>query len=169
MNQQKSKSKSRSKDQEQRAKSKRPVSASPRLRVSASFFLALCSLLLAPCSLLAQPAAAPSPTPAEIGTWVNVGMLFLNGAVAIVTILSVNRKARREVTFAFEPASKEEFDKVVDTIKSDMASLREQMRQDRDVAQAAQEKRTIALHERINQILAAVSELRGRIEAEREK
>jgi septal ring factor EnvC (AmiA/AmiB activator) len=109
-------------------------------------------------------------SPAEIGTWVNVGMLFLNGAVAIVTILSVSRTAKREVTFAFEPASKEEFDRHVldqaETLKAlnhELAALRQEMRNVQDQLLLAGENRVSKLHERINTILEAVSELRGRV------
>ena len=109
-------------------------------------------------------------TNAQIGTWVNVGMLFLNAAVAIVTILSVNRSQKREVTFAFEPASKEEFQRHVaeqaeslKTLNAEITALRQEMRKDRDQLLLAGETRVSKLHERINIILETVSELRGRL------
>ena len=109
-------------------------------------------------------------TATEIGVWVNVGMLILNAVVAVTTIASVNRTAKREVRFAFEPASKEEFDRhVIDHAQSvkalnqELASLRQDMRRDRDQILLAGENRVSKIHERINIILEAVSELRGRI------
>ena len=106
----------------------------------------------------------------DFGAWVNLAMLFLNATVAITTIASVNRTAKREVKFAFQPASKDELDRLVadhaqslEAFRQELASLREDMRRDLDQILLAGENRVCKLHERIDVILETVSELRGRI------
>ncbi len=136
---------------------------SQRLRASAVTIL----ILFAAFHASAQTAPA---TPAEIGTWLNIAILLINSGCAITMVLTARRSARREVTFGFVPAGKEEFDRHVlaqaEALKAfngELAALREEMRKDRDQILLAGENRVSKLHERINTILEAVSEMRGRI------
>lgn len=49
------------------------------------------------------------PSPSEVGTWLNVALFLLSCAAAVITIIGAMRRGRQEVTFGFQPASKEEF------------------------------------------------------------
>jgi hypothetical protein len=126
---------------------------------------------LKPLALFADPpSAAPSPTPAEMGAWMNIAILVINCGCAVVLVFAARSTAKREVTFGFVPASKEEFNRHVleqaETLRAlsgELAALRQEMRNDRDQLLLAAENRVSKLHERINTILEAVSELRGRV------
>jgi hypothetical protein len=141
-----------------------------KVRNAKIFFLcALCALCVR--HLSADPmTAAPSPSASEIGTWVNVAMLLINCVCAVMLAIAARATAKREVTFGFVPASKEEFNRHVleqaETLRAfsgELAALRQEMRNDRDQLLLAGENRVSKLHERINTILEAVSELRGRV------
>lgn len=59
-------------------------------------------------------------------------------------------------------AARAELHKRVERVEADLHEIRAEMKRDRDAILRAGEERAVKLHERINAVLAAVSELKGR-------
>ena len=115
-----------------------------------------------------------------------VAIAFLAGVAAnLVTLIKVNQKQKREVSFSFEPASKMEFERHVESNRQEHAQLatklsgvergwaeklgvvehglaREMQEMERRL-NAADEERTHALHNRVNEILGEMREIRGEL------
>jgi hypothetical protein len=106
--------------------------------------------------------------------------LFASIAGNVAMALSIRRTQKREVSFGFAPASKEDFDKHIEwnrlehvelfnrlnSMTNDcsgrMASLNRELQGDF-------KKSTDAIHERVNQVLKAVSRLEGKIDLMEER
>jgi len=116
-----------------------------------------------------------------------VAVAFLAGVAAnLVTLFRVNQKQKREVSFSFEPASKVEFERQVESNRQEHAQIfaklggvergwndrltavhRELLeRIDARFAEMQREDRESrrVLHERINEVLAAVTRIQGKME-----
>jgi hypothetical protein len=116
-----------------------------------------------------------------------VAVAFLAGVAAnLVTLFRVNQKQKREVSFSFEPASKMEFERHVESNRQEHAQLFAKLggvergwnerlmgvhkelleRIDARFAEMQREDRESrrVLHERINEVLAAVSRIQGKME-----
>jgi ABC-type protease/lipase transport system fused ATPase/permease subunit len=65
--------------------------------------------------------------------WIVIGFIAVIGVNVLnfFTLLS-NRKQKREVNFAFEPASKEEFDSFTATTNANFVQCRDEMKRDRE-------------------------------------
>ncbi len=74
------------------------------------------------------------PTPGGYWQFCLIVAFISSVAVNVVTIvvLLANRKERREVSFAFEPASKAEFDEHKRRTEMAFAEIRQELRRDRD-------------------------------------
>ncbi|ODU24009.1 MAG: hypothetical protein ABS95_02455 [Verrucomicrobia bacterium SCN 57-15] len=82
-----------------------------------------------------------------------------------------SKTERREISFADEYASKAEFkalDRKVQMLEGrlehSLELIRQEMKHDKEAILESGEERAIKLHDRINVVLQAVSELKGRIE-----
>lgn len=120
--------------------------------------------------------AETQPTPEAMSQfWMIVVMIvsFASNVVLIVTsivMVSSNKKQRREVTFGFEPASKADFEAHEEWNRREHENLFSKIG---GVERGAQSKLEDAinsgnvsrekLHERINDLLAAISRLQGRL------
>jgi nicotinamide mononucleotide adenylyltransferase len=128
-----------------------------------------------------------TPTPNQfMGFWLSLG-LATSVATSVVTliIMIAGKKQKREVSFEFTPASKSEFDAMVqknevehtvmhgritkfeNNCAAHMAHVNEVWSEKLDaklaeIARDAKEDRGL-LHDRINEVLVKVSELRGKI------
>ena len=129
------------------------------------------------------PLLAQTDAPANLpGFWqwlLALGFL-ISVATNVVTIVSFssNKKLRREVNFAFEPASKREFDehtrwnagdheKLWLEIKAvELRALGNLDRKITEFMQSSDESRA-KLHGRVDEILENVAELRGEVRARR--
>ena len=132
----------------------------------------------------AQAAATPEPQ-AFLQFWV-IAAFLLGIAVNIVTVIKLARTQKREVSFTFIPASKDEFDKHVQANVREHENIFSRLNgMDRGCAQRMDElsksvhsridtrldtmmredrEARAKVHERINQVLTAVSELKGKVE-----
>jgi len=129
-------------------------------------------------------AAAEPEAGAFLQFWVIIA--FLAGIAAnIVTVLMVARRQKREVSFTFEPASKVEFERHIENNRQEHAQMFAKIggierganekierlneilmeRLDAKFTEAARQDRESRekIHDRINQVLAAVSRLEGRL------
>ena len=119
--------------------------------------------------------------------WIIIAFIAAVGAnlVTIVVLVS-NRKQKREVSFGFEPASKTEFEKHADWNRREHENLFAKIggverganqrcdmhtREFREILDVKLTELMNAnnvgrekLHDRINEVLEAVAELRGRVE-----
>jgi uncharacterized membrane protein len=126
---------------------------------------------------------APDPK-AFLQFWLILGLIFsvLANIVTPVVILSgIGRKQKREVNFAVEPASKVEFDQHVIQNQREHENIfsrlngadrghsgqfervRQEMHEMELRINKSSEERTEKTHNRINEVLEAVSELRGQV------
>jgi len=133
--------------------------------------------------------ADAAPTGAQWnGFWIVAAFLafFLANVATVVTAVAMNRKQKREVTFGFIPASKDEFDKHVGSNKDEHNQLFAklggmergcnlrmetmnttfQTRMDSRLSEISKEAKSSSdgIHERINDVLKAVCRLEGKIE-----
>lgn len=100
------------------------------------------------------------------GLWIAAGIAALGGVPGVIAVFSLFA-TRREVQ-ALECKVKADAEANAQRIEKTEATLKELQRDLHAMENritAAGEERAIALHERTNEILSAVSELRGRFEA----
>jgi hypothetical protein len=100
------------------------------------------------------------------GLWIAAGIAALGGVPGVIAVFSLFA-TRREVQ-ALEAKVKADAEDNGKRIEKTEATLRELQRDLHAMETritAAGEERAVALHERTNEILSAVSELRGRVEA----
>lgn len=102
-----------------------------------------------------------SPNPSAIGNWlivlsfiVSIGSTIV---VAVMAVVSGRKTQKREIAFTEVYASREE----VSEIHQDFQEFRRQAQFDREAAIRTGEERATKIHDRINEVLEAVSELRG--------
>lgn len=124
----------------------------PNSKLQAAFLCVLCALC-ARAAFAEVPASMPAPS--EIGLWLYVAGFVGNIVLAVVTLVDRNKTQRRHVSIETEFARKEE-------TREEMDKIWNQMEDNRNHHDKKQSDQIIAVHERINQILAAVSELKGR-------
>jgi hypothetical protein len=116
----------------------------------------------------------PTPTPAQFNAAWTV-LWFVSGtALNLVTVWAFTRRQKREVSFSFEPASKDDFMKQVERNEQDHKDLFAKIggvergalaRIDtafKEMQRSGDESRE-RLHLRINEILSAVSEMKGEV------
>ena len=114
--------------------------------------------------LLAE--AAPTP---EAQFFYNLFLAFGFIASAIASVLAMvrgNRLQRREISMApgtMPDPEVVELKRRLDQMDEDRSAIRSEMKEDREILETRNEARTAVLHERINQILIAVSEIRGEL------
>ncbi len=108
-----------------------------------------------------------TPDPSIAWTVVLTLLTLSNLAVAFVTLTRGNRTQKREISFADTYATKAE----VETVRQDVRRLGDSMEMMRREAKAdkedileADEQRAVALHNRVNDVLSAVSRLEGQLE-----
>ena len=125
--------------------------------------------------------ADTTPDPKDFWQFI-LGIAFLCSIGAnIAIIVSARRTQKREIAYAFTPASKEEFDKAAKENDADhtviharltkfkertdelVAEMREEMRHDREAALQSGEERSNKIHSRIDDVLRAVSRLEGKL------
>lgn len=115
----------------------------------------------------------PAPTPASTWQFFLVVAAVSGVLVNIVTIFFLlgNRKERREVSFTVEPASKEEFEKLVIQNRHEHENIFSKIggvERGADAKMAAMMKESNEgrekIHKRINEVLAGVSRLEGKLE-----
>lgn len=133
--------------------------------------------------------AQTSPTPATVYEFVMLFALVASIAGNIAMVLSARKVQKREVNFGFIPAAKAEFDKHVEENKREHENLFSKIGgvergQTARMDAVSEQWRTLVdkkmgellrsndegrqrLHERIDEILGAVSELRGEMRARR--
>lgn len=120
-------------------------------------------------------------------TW----MIVNSVATFVLTIITIwaltsNKKQRREVSFSFEPASKDDFEAHMDKTEQRFLQMEKQRQEDLEASSESRkiiynkidylraelhqtelrinehnEGRSLKIHERVNEILEAVSQLRG--------
>jgi hypothetical protein len=116
------------------------------------------------------------PDPTHLLQFTLIVALFISIVNGVASIYSVfgGRKQKREVSFTFVPASKEEFDEHVRASKAAQEELSRRLEETaKYLAEKSEAKTqelrhemvatTHAIHERINEVLATVSELRGEL------
>jgi len=109
--------------------------------------------------------------------WV-IAAFLLGVAVNVVALVMVGRKQKREVSFSFEPASKEDFDahiaqnvrehenlfaKIGGVERGISQRLDEKLSSMQDKAEEGREK----LHSRLNEMLGEMRELKGEMKRHR--
>lgn len=105
-------------------------------------------------------------------------LVNLAGGIVMIIVLLSNKKQRREISFGFTPASKDDFDKHTLWNNAEHEKLWEELRDvERTGVSALDEKVTemmrqgdesrAKLHSRVDEVLEAVSELRGEVRARR--
>lgn len=151
----------------------RPVPSSRRVVPSLITALLLCFPLCGLASLrdpIALFASAATPKPESfLELWITLGFMA-SIAANIFTVVRVSKTQKREITFSFDPASKEDFDRHVVENKREHEQLFSRINAvDRAITarqielDAKNEQRVTALHNRVNEVLEAVSELRGEV------
>lgn len=112
-------------------------------------------------------------TPPEAGGFLQfwIILIFLaNGVSLVVSIVMAlaNRKQRREVTFGFDPASKEEFTMHKTECQADRAALRAEMITDRRNNETHASSRSKTLYDKIDAVRLELTEkneeLRGEMQ-----
>lgn len=95
--------------------------------------------------------------------WLIIALIIsvVSGLASIVTAFS-GRKQRREVSFPFNPASKEEFDQFTATTNTNFVQIRDEMKRDRESNQihASERQKTLFI-----EIKATRNELLERTDA----
>lgn len=79
-------------------------------------------------------------------------------AIAVIVSSLSNRKQRREVNQAFEPAGKQDFEQYVRDSETNFLQVRNEMREDRIQNQTNASFRTAALYKKIDEIRRELSD-----------
>ncbi len=100
----------------------------------------------------------------DASLWITGLMAASGGVASLVSIISLFT-TRRELELVKSGIGTEiaAISKRVTAMEEDVRDLKRELPEMERRMQAASETRAVDLHERINQVLAAVSELRGRI------
>lgn len=104
------------------------------------------------------------------GLWIAAGIAALGGVPGVIAVFSLFA-TRREVQ-ALEAKVKSDAEanaRRMDKTEKALEELHRELHMMENRITEAGEKRAVALHERTNEILSAVSELRGRFEATAER
>lgn len=82
-----------------------------------------------------------------------------------ILVLDRNKAQKREIIFAGTPVDKKEFDQRITRIEDNTDRIWEKMEADKAEILKTGEERAGKTHDRINEVLAAVAELRGQVNA----
>ena len=124
--------------------------------------------------IFAEAAIEHSPSATTIGLWVLAAGVVLTGVLNGVKLWRslIGDPERRAVNVLAENATKDEVKSLVAEIREldkDVSELRHEMKIDREAMTKAAEERARVLTKDIQQVLGAVSELRGVVDVIRDK
>lgn len=111
-----------------------------------------------------------TPEPKSLGEFLIVLGFLASVAVNVVTLMGQRTKQKREVTFAEQFVSQEQMDAIarrVDMVERQIEAMRSELKDDKTEILKAGEDRAEKLHNRINDVLQAVSQMRGELHARR--
>ena len=119
-------------------------------------------------------AGTESVSPTTIGVWVLAAAVVLNALLSGAKFWKTlhGDPERRAVNVLAENATKDEVKNLAAEIRDldkDVSDLRQEMKIDRQALTKAAEERAIVLTKNIQDVLAAVSELRGVVDVIRDK
>lgn len=103
----------------------------------------------------------PDPNSYQAIGWLAVALGGL--AVAAHRVMQIVRDFRGSPPAEQLHQTTEQLANRMDKLEAEFTEIRHEMRSDRNTILAAGEERAIKLHDRINHVLEAVSELRGRL------
>jgi predicted nuclease with TOPRIM domain len=112
--------------------------------------------------------------------WGWTAVLFLVGVIGITTSIvqaaNGRRAQKRDVTLMEDFATRRELNNLAEKVESkfealrgELQELRGEMQEDKNEIVKSGETRVVKLHDRINEVLSAVSELRGEVHARFDK
>lgn len=87
--------------------------------------------------------------------------------VIITTVLAwimLNKRTQTEVSFTGVPVDKSDFDTTVKEIKRGMVSISDEIKNVKSSAAADLNREVVAVHNRVNEVLSAVSNIKGVVE-----
>ncbi|MEW6307398.1 MAG: hypothetical protein AB1705_28435 [Verrucomicrobiota bacterium] len=111
-----------------------------------------------------------NPTPEQFGAWFSSLALLVSVLANLYLIFASRTSQKREISFTDTYATREEHVALKREVKNleakidqNLAAIRSEMKQDRDAMLLAGEERAAKIHDRVNKVLEAVSELKGRV------
>lgn len=100
-----------------------------------------------------------TPTPDSYIAWqvvLTIGVLFSIG-VNVLQVVRSNRAQKRQVSFQFEPASKEAFDEHVRDTRHNFDQVRNELKEDRQANQVHASARAASLYKKIDEVRAELA------------
>ena len=104
------------------------------------------------------------------GEWISEFGFYLLLALNVVTLIRMFLPQRRDIRVLDEQPRREELLALttrVERLEAGLETLRRESRSERDALLGLVEERVVKIHERLNEVLAAVSELKGKVNSRR--